>query len=216
MLRAKRQRCEAKLGCRTAGTFAMVAGMSDVEALRARAREHAERLGFTVSSDDETGRLLTVLASAVPTGGRILELGTGVGFGTAALVAGIAGRDEVRLVTVEGDEATADAARDNTWPSSVEFVVGDIVQLLPTLGSFDLVFADAQGGKWIALDKTIAAVKPGGFLLVDDMAKFDGGDPQLHAKQNEVSDTLRNHPRLTSCEIAWSTGLILCSKRISR
>lgn len=194
----------------------MVAGMPDVDALRARARAHAERLGFTMSSDHETGRLLAVLAATVPVGGRILELGTGVGFGTAALVAGLAGRDDVRIVTVEGDEATANAARDNAWPSSVEFVVGDIVQLLPTLGSFDLVFADAQGGKWTALDQTIAAVKPGGFLLVDDMAKFDGGDPQIQSKLDEIASTLLHHPQLTSCEMAWSTGLILCGKRISR
>ena len=75
----------------------MVAGMPDVDALRARARANAERLGFTMSSDDETGRLLSVLASAVPAGGRILELGTGVGFGTAALVAGLVGRDDIRV-----------------------------------------------------------------------------------------------------------------------
>ncbi len=193
----------------------MVAVMSDLETLRARAHEQAERLGFTMSSDDATGRLLAVLASSVPLDGRILELGTGVGFGTASLVAGVAGRDDVRIVTVEVDEQTAKAARDNEWPPFVEFVVGDIVELLPTLGAFDVVFADAQGGKWEGLDRTIEAVKPGGFLLVDDMAKFVGGDPQLHAKQREVTDTLLRHPQLTSCEIAWSTGLILCSKRIS-
>lgn len=189
--------------------------MQTLDTLRARAKQHAERLGFTMSSDDETGRLLAVLASSVQRDGRILELGTGVGFGTAALVAALQTRDDVRIVTVEGDARTAAAARDNEWPSFVEFVVGDIVELLPTLGEFDLVFADAQGGKWDALDRTIAAVKPGGFLLVDDMAKFDGGDPELHAKQQEVADTLLRHQQLTACEMAWSTGLILCSKRVS-
>ncbi len=189
--------------------------MPTLDTLRARAKQHADRLGFTMSSDDGTGRLLAVLASSVQPHGRILELGTGVGFGTAALAAALGMRDDVRIVTVERDEQTAAAARDNDWPSFVEFVVGDIVELLPTLGTFDLVFADAQGGKWTALDRTIDAVKPGGFLLVDDMAKFDGGDPQLHAKQEEVANTLRHHPQLTACEIAWSTGLILCSKRVS-
>ncbi|HEX7104505.1 MAG TPA: class I SAM-dependent methyltransferase [Acidothermaceae bacterium] len=188
--------------------------MPTIEELRARARQHADRLGFTMSSDDETGRLLAVLASSVPRGGRVLELGTGVGFGTTAIVAGLGTRDDVRVVTVEGDEAVATAARDNQWPSFVEFVLGDIPELLPTLGAFDVVFADAQGGKWTALDRTIDAMKPGGFLLVDDMEKFEGGDPKLHAKQQEVTDTLLHHPQLTACEIAWSTGLILCGKRV--
>lgn len=118
-----------------------------------------------MSSDRETGRLLAVLASSIQRNGRILELGTGVGFGAAALVAALQPRDDVRVVTVERDEQTAAAARDNEWPSFVEFVVGDIVELLPTLGTFGPVFADAQGGKWIALDRTIEAVKPGGFCL---------------------------------------------------
>lgn len=168
-----------------------------------------------MSSDDDTGRLLTVLASSIQPNGRILELGTGVGFGTAALVTAVQPRDDVGIVTIERDERTAAAARDNEWPSFVEFVVGDIVELLPTLGTFDLVFADAQGGKWTGLDRTIEAVKPGGFLLVDDMAKFEGGDRELHVKQDEVAHTLLHHPQLAACEMAWSTGLILCSKRIS-
>ena len=62
-------------------------------ALRAAARE----AGFTMSCEERTGSLLAVLAAARP-GGRILELGTGVGEGTAWLLSGMDGAS--RLVTV--------------------------------------------------------------------------------------------------------------------
>lgn len=189
--------------------------MVDVDELRRRARANAERLGFTMSSHDDTGRLLAVLAAGVRRGGRILELGTGVGFGTAALVAGLGARVDVRVVTIEGDDATAAAARDNDWPGYVEFVVGDIVELLPSLGQFDVVFADAQGGKWTRLDLTIAAVKPGGMLVVDDMEKFVDGDPLVHEKQDAVRRELLGHRDLVSCELVWSTGIIVSTKRIN-
>ena len=41
------------------------------------AAERAERAGFTMSCAPGTGRLLAVLAAAVPANGRVLELGTG-------------------------------------------------------------------------------------------------------------------------------------------
>jgi len=47
--------------------------------------------GFQYSSDERVGRLLAVLAASVPEHGRILELGTGAGVGTAWLVSGLGG-----------------------------------------------------------------------------------------------------------------------------
>ena len=43
------------------------------------------------------------------------------------------------------------------------------VALFDELGQFSLIFADAPGGKWEGLDRTIAALEPGGLLVVDDM-----------------------------------------------
>ena len=43
------------------------------------------------------------------------------------------------------------------------------VARLIELSLFDLVFADAPGGKWTGLDSTISALNPGGVLVVDDM-----------------------------------------------
>jgi hypothetical protein len=45
-------------------------------------RQDTEALGFTMMSEPRTGALLATLAASKP-GGRMLELGTGTGLGTA-------------------------------------------------------------------------------------------------------------------------------------
>jgi predicted O-methyltransferase YrrM len=185
----------------------------DQPAVVARARKNAERMGFALSSDSGAGELLAVLAASVPYQGAILELGTGAGVGTAWMVSGLAGRGDVRLVTVDIDEDISRGAQANDWPASVEFLVGDAVALLPTLGAFDLVFADAQGGKWFGLELTIAAVAPRGFLLVDDMTPREWWTNEHRAHQEVVRRMLLGHPELAACEMDWSTGLIMCARR---
>ena len=44
--------------------------------------------GFTMASEPKTGALLSVLAASKP-GGRLLELGTGTGIGTAWMLSGM-------------------------------------------------------------------------------------------------------------------------------
>jgi len=70
-----------------------------------------------MSCDPSTGRLLAVLAAAVPVNGRVLELGTGTGVGTARITRGLRGRTDVEVVTVEIDAATAALAAQYRWPA---------------------------------------------------------------------------------------------------
>src|SRR5262245_29889350 len=51
-------------------------------------RQETEKLGFTMASEPKTGSLLRAMAAAKP-GGRLLELGTGTGIGTAWLLSGM-------------------------------------------------------------------------------------------------------------------------------
>src|SRR5665213_1027689 len=81
-----------------------------------RAQVRARELGFEQSCDPEVGRLLAVLAGGVRVGGRVLEIGTGVGYGTAWIVEGLAGRDDVELVSVEIDHARYETTPDAHWP----------------------------------------------------------------------------------------------------
>ncbi len=52
------------------------------------AQTASDAAGFTMSCDPDAGALLAVLAAAVPSGGSILELGTGAGGGVAWIVHG--------------------------------------------------------------------------------------------------------------------------------
>jgi demethylmenaquinone methyltransferase/2-methoxy-6-polyprenyl-1,4-benzoquinol methylase len=116
------------------------------------------------------------------------------------------------VVTVEIDATTAVVAAQNAWPSWVRLLTGDAVEVTRTAGSFDLIFADAPGGKWEGLGVTVAALRPGAHLIVDmTPSRFIDDD---HARKTaEVCTQLLDHPDLTSLEIAWSTGLILSTRR---
>jgi predicted O-methyltransferase YrrM len=179
----------------------------------ARVRTQAVQAGFTMSCEPSIGALLAVLAAAVPSGGRILELGTGAGVGTAWLVHGLADRTDVDIVTVDDAPASVALTAKSTWPPYVRLVMGDAVQTTAHEGTFDLIFADAQGGKWDGLDVTISALRPGGHLLVDDMTPPQFASAHHEHKTLEVRTKIVNHPELVSVPIAWSSGLILSTKR---
>ena len=80
-------------------------------------------------------------------------------------------------------------------------------------GQFDLIFADAQGGKWEGLDRTIAALGPHGMLVVDDMTAVPEWPAEQRARQNVVRQTLLRSPLLTSIELSHGSGVILSTRR---
>jgi demethylmenaquinone methyltransferase/2-methoxy-6-polyprenyl-1,4-benzoquinol methylase len=179
------------------------------------ARSRAERLGFEYSCDDGTGRLLAVLAAAVREGGRILELGTGVGAGCAWIVHGLGPRTDVEVVSVEIDPFNASAAAEQSWPGYVNLRVGNALELLPSLGTFDLIFPDAPAGKWTGLDRTVAALRPGGVLVVDDMIPPPHFREDWKTSLERARENLLANPELIAVEIADLTGVILATKRIA-
>jgi demethylmenaquinone methyltransferase/2-methoxy-6-polyprenyl-1,4-benzoquinol methylase len=181
--------------------------------LVAGAEARAKNLGFELSSEPEVGELIACLANAVPNGGRVLEIGTGSGVGLAWIVHGIGARTDVEVISVELDNEIADQTRSDSWPDWVSIVVGDGADLVGTVGSFDLIFPDAPGGKIFKLRKTIATLRPGGFLLVDDMDLSVHKDPELRNGLASVRERLIEHPDLVCAELAFSSGVIIASKR---
>jgi demethylmenaquinone methyltransferase/2-methoxy-6-polyprenyl-1,4-benzoquinol methylase len=124
----------------------------------------ARSAGFDLSCDPSVGGLLAVLAAHLPAGSRILELGTGAGVGTAWIVSGLLPRTDVSVTTVEQDAQTAQLAAHGSWPAFTDLRRGDALAVLREGGGFDLIFADAPGGKHEGLDLTIAALNPRGLL----------------------------------------------------
>ena len=91
--------------------------------------------------------------------------------------------------------------------------LGDATSLLPTLGHFDLVFADAPGGKLEGLDRSVAALQPRGLLVVADM------DLSLHEKDGlqgaiaRVRVEMLAMPELHCAELDFGSGVILGTRR---
>ncbi|MCB7135716.1 O-methyltransferase [Cellulosimicrobium marinum] len=176
------------------------------------ARERAAARGFEASSGDVLGAILATLAAAVPPGGRILEIGTGCGAGTAWLTAGLTGRTDVRVVTLEAD---TDLAQETAAH------VADVVDVLPeavedcweTIGTFDLVFADAEGGKWTQFRRTRDLVRPGGVLVLDDLDELRYTEDDHRRTVVAIVDEIRHDARFVETTIPVETGLLVAVRR---
>jgi demethylmenaquinone methyltransferase/2-methoxy-6-polyprenyl-1,4-benzoquinol methylase len=182
-----------------------------VPAAVAAAKRRARSVAFRQSCEDEVGRLLRALAAAVPPGGRILEIGTGVGVGLGWLVAGLGDREDVEVLTIESDERLAGAAREGAWPDFVNLVVADATTV--TLeGTYDLVFVDAAPVKYGCFAVVADTVRPGGFLVVDDLHAGPETTDGERAEKETLRRDLLGAPRFHAVELTWSSGVILATR----
>ncbi len=171
----------------------------------------SQELGFSMNSDVLTGSLLRTLAASKP-GGALLELGTGVGLGSAWLLDGM--NETATLLSLENDAAAMSIAQTELGlDARATFILGDGAQfLLGCKDSFDLIYADTWPGKYSYLAEALRLVKRGGIFLVDDMlhqANWPDGHEQKAASLIATLTALEDF-RVT--KISWSSGLILCVK----
>ncbi|MEV6015643.1 class I SAM-dependent methyltransferase [Streptomyces sp. NPDC051997] len=174
-------------------------------ALRSKARE----AGFIMSSEDRTGSLLAAMAAARPAG-RILELGTGVGEGTAWLLSGM--DLNARLTTVELDPALQSFAQEQLGADRrVTFVSGDGGAWLEDFDDapFDLVFADTWPGKFTHLDQALELVAPGGIYLIDDLFPQPGWPEGHEASVKRLLAELDEREDFRCVRMAWASGLLM-------
>lgn len=168
---------------------------------------------FRSSCRDEVGRLLATVAATVRAGGRILEVGTGAGVGTAWIAEGLDGRTDVEVISVEVDPALSRATRTWPWPSNIDILTADAIDVLPSLGRFDLVFADAAPVKYGSLERVLDALEPGGLLVIDDVGLGESTTEDQVAEKDTLRRALLEHPGLHAVELAASSGLIIASRR---
>ena len=168
---------------------------------------------FVFASDLRLGLLLRTLAASKP-GGRLLELGTGTGVGTAWLLDGMDA--EAKLTSIDHDAKVQAVARDALGADPrVEFVTGDGGAWLRQAPerSVDLVFADGGPGKLSDFDLAIRLLKPGGLFVGDDLLpqllQEDGRAIRVDAYRR----MLRDRADLNVVEIEWASGLVLATRR---
>jgi len=164
-------------------------------------------------SEPKVGALLAALAASKP-GGRLLELGTGTGHGTAWLLSGMDASS--RLDTVDTDAAVvAVAKRHLDSDARVTFHIVDgaeFIQHAPR-GQFDLIYADAWPGKFILIDEALALLRSGGMYVIDDLLPQPNW-PEGHAPKVPVLiDDIERRSEFVSVRLAWASGLMVVVRK---
>jgi predicted O-methyltransferase YrrM len=172
---------------------------------------------FELSSIPEVGRLLAALVTERPRG-RVGEIGTGCGVGSAWIASALA--PEASFLTVETDEERAGAV-DRLFADlpNVRALHGDWHELLPPEAPFDLLFFD--GGRWKGGDvaaeseQALALLAPGGTVLVDDMTPEDLWPEEWRGKPDPAREFWLGDARLAASEILTTlqTAAILAVRR---
>jgi predicted O-methyltransferase YrrM len=176
----------------------------------------AESLGFRLSCEPAAGALLRVLAASKP-GGNLLELGTGVGVGTAWLLARMS--PDARLLTVDNDSPVQEVARRHLGSDPrLAFYDGDAGKLLGklTAGSFDLIFADAWPGKFSHLDEALRLLRRGGLYVVDDMLPRPGWSEEHVASVERLLGELRRRDELVVAGMEWASGIVVATRVVGQ
>ena len=168
-----------------------------------------EALGFDMASEPKVGSLLAVLAASKPSG-RLLELGTGTGHGTAWLLAGMDGVSTLDTVDTDAN-VVAVAQRHLGSDRRVSFHVMDGAQFLEQSASsrFDLIYADAWPGKFSHLDETLSLLRPGGMYVIDDLTSATELASGPRAESAGTHRRNRATRRVLHVRLAWASGLML-------
>lgn len=123
----------------------------------------------------------TFLAMNQP--GRILEVGTAIGFSTLLMCE--YGRENLQIVTIENYDKRIPIARENFRRAGREdqitLLEGDAGELLKTLeGPFDMIFMDAAKGQYIHWLPDIRRLMAKGSVLISDNVLQEGDIIESH------------------------------------
>lgn len=127
---------------------------------------------FDVLSTEPDDVLALLRPLGLPAGLRVLDVGCGKGVVAVALAEALG----AQVVGVDGVSAFIDVARRRAEAAGVaarcRFVVGDLRALLAPAEPFDVLVFGGLGPVLGRLDETVrqlrAAVRPGGYLVIDD------------------------------------------------
>jgi predicted O-methyltransferase YrrM len=169
-------------------------------------------LGFNMASELKVGALLAVLAASKP-GGRLLELGTGTGHGTAWLLSGM--DSGATLETVDTDpDVVAVARRHLGADGRVTFHVMDGAEfLLKSSARFDFIYADAWPGKYSQLNEALSLLRQGGMYVIDDLLPQVNWPEGHAAKVPVLIDDIERREEFVTVRLAWASGLMLVVRR---
>jgi len=125
----------------------------------------------------ETGRFLAVLAGSLPSGARVLEVGTAIGYSTLHMARALP--ENGTILTLERDPVRIEQSRAylqrDPAGERVQVVEGDALETIAGLeGPFDLIFLDATKGEYTDYLRLVEPKAAGGALLVIDNVLMSG------------------------------------------
>ncbi|QEC67108.1 methyltransferase domain-containing protein [Panacibacter ginsenosidivorans] len=175
-------------------------------------KEESEKINFNMSSDLQTGSILSTLVTSKPNG-KFLELGTGTGLSLAWIVDAM--DENSKVISIDTNEAYQVIAKKH-------FDADDRVIIMCEDGitwiknnqqeKFDLIFADAWPGKYEAFEETLALVKRGGFYIIDDMLPQPNWPAGHEENVERLISELEAKKGIRLTKMNWSTGLIIVAK----
>lgn len=193
----------------------MTEHLIDVPPLSAKAQAIADKGNWRLSSDRQTGALLRTLAASKP-GGRILEIGAGVGVGAGWLLAGMDAA--ARLTTLELFPGLAEAcASVLAEDDRAEVVRTDAVDWLTAYSGppFDLVFVDTTILKFDRRDLVFAHLADGALLIADDLLPQEKWTEAHYPRVERFRAEILAEPGLVPTLVDWASGILIASYRKS-
>lgn len=160
--------------------------------------------------------------------GRILEVGTAVGF--SAIFLKTYNPVECTITTIENYEKRIPIARANFkragMEDSITLVEGDAADVLPQLcGTYDLIFMDAAKGQYIHfLPHVMRLLSVDGMLISDNILQ-DGDiiesrfavirrNRTIHKRMRRYLYELTHHKQLVTAVFPVGDGITVSSKKI--
>ncbi|MCP1158868.1 MULTISPECIES: O-methyltransferase [Bacillaceae] len=160
-------------------------------------KEAAFNEGFEQSCKDEAGRLLSVMAAQAGQG-RILEIGTGLGVGSAWILSGLS--PEAELVSIDNSFERIEKVRGGIHHKQAIFLHGDWKEAA-VHGPFKLIFADAASAKQKEGEDLIKMLDQNGVLFMDDFTPEEHFPEEWKGKPDTVREFGFHHALMASAEI---------------
>lgn len=158
---------------------------------------------------ESVGFLRVLLKLARPK--RILEIGSAIGY--SALV--MAQSSNAHITTIERDGERAAEARENFQKAGltgrIELLQGDALELIETLGMYDMVFLDAAKGQYPRFLELLTPHLEAGGLLLSDNVLFQGmvsGGTDVKHKLRTMVNRLREYNRMLVDHPAYDTTIL--------
>jgi predicted O-methyltransferase YrrM len=181
--------------------------------LAAKAQAIADRGQFKMSSEPRVGALLRTLAASKP-GGNILEVGAGVGVGSAWLLDGMDAN--ARLTSLEVHERVGGVCRQILAPDPrAQVVITDATEWLTSYSGplFDFVFVDTTITKFERRDTLFAHLADGALFVADDLLPQDSWNDEHPPRVERFRKEILEEPNLVPTLVDWASGLVIATFR---